>query len=49
MASDLALAMAEIPGLARDVRDAHVATPDGRCRVCSAGMLTGLRRDTPRC
>ena len=41
MASDLALAMAEIPNLARDVRDAHVATPDGRCRVCSAGPQAG--------
>ena len=41
MASDLALAMAEIPGLARDIRDTHAATPDGRCGVCSAGPQAG--------
>ena len=41
MASDLALAMAEVPGLAREIRDAHVATPDGRCCICSAGPQAG--------
>lgn len=41
MASDLALVMAEIPGLARDIRNTHVATPDGRCAVCSAGPQAG--------
>jgi hypothetical protein len=41
MASDLVLAMAEVPGLARDIRDIHVATPDGRCCVCSAGPQAG--------
>jgi hypothetical protein len=41
VASDLALALAAIPNLARDVRDAHVATPDGRCGVCSAGPQAG--------
>ena len=41
MASDLALAIAEIPGLARDIRNTHVATPDGRCCVCSAGPQAG--------
>lgn len=41
MASDLALTMAEIPGLAREIRDSHAATPDGRCCICSAGPQAG--------
>lgn len=41
MTSDLAVVMAGIPGLAADIRNAHVATPDGRCCICSAGPQAG--------
>lgn len=44
MPSDLALVIAGIPGLARAIRDAHAATSDGRCGVCSAGPQAGYVR-----
>jgi hypothetical protein len=37
------------PGLPRTIMDQHRDDGTGHCTLCTAGMLTGLRRDTPGC
>jgi hypothetical protein len=41
LSSPLALAIAEIPGAARDIKRSHYRTSDGRCAVCMAGPQRG--------
>jgi len=48
---DLAAEIARLltpEGVARLAAE-HRDDGTGHCRTCPAGMLTGLRRDTPRC
>jgi hypothetical protein len=41
VSSPLALAIAEIPGAASDIKRSHYRTSDGRCAVCMAGPQGG--------
>lgn len=41
MASDLAAALADLPGVASKLRQEHTRTPEGRCPICTAGPQGG--------
>lgn len=41
MSSELALVIADMPGVAKDLMQTHRRTDEGRCAVCMAGPQKG--------
>ena len=39
--TDLVAAVADMPGVAKRLQQAHTRTPEGRCAVCTAGPQAG--------
>lgn len=41
MSSELAMVIADMPGVAKDLMRTHRRTAEGRCAVCTAGPQAG--------